>query len=463
MSMLTPKDGRGKRATCKPMQPSDMKAQDRKVAGIDIGAETHYVAVPADSSDEPVRSFGCFTADLHQMAGWLRDCGVESVAMESTGVYWIPVYEVLEQYGFELSLVDARQVSNVPGRKTDVLDCQWIQQLHTFGLLRGCFRPTGDVVVLRAYWRQRLHLVESASRQILLMQKALEQMNVQLHKVLSDITGVTGTAIIRAIVGGERRPQALAAMRQRGVKNDEATIAKALTGTWREEHLFALKQALELFDIYHEKIRECDEKIEEQMSRFAPKSDPKDLPKKPGGSSRRKNQPHFDVREELYRMTGVDLTRIDGIDELTALTVICESGTDVTNFATEKHYSSWLGLCPNNRITGGKIKKRRTRDVQNRAAQSLRLAAQSLHHNKSALGAYYRRMAARVGVSKAITATAHKLAILIYRMLKYGMDYTDQGQQYYEERYRERVLKALDKHAATLGYQLVPLQEGGVS
>jgi transposase len=423
-------------------------------AGIDIGSEKHYVAVPPDRDREPVRCFGCLTPDLQAMARWLRACGVTTVAMESTGVYWIPVMQVLEAHGLEVYLVDARQAKNMPGRKTDVKDCQWLQQLHVHGMLTRAFRPADAICVLRSYWRHRKNLVEMASMQIQLMQKSLEQMNIQLHKVLSDITGVTGMKMLRAMVDGERDAVVLAQMRHPLVKRSEETIAKALTGDWRPEHLFTLQQALELYDVYQQKIQACDQRIEAYMKTLASQGDPKDLPK-PGASKRRKNQAHFDLREQLYTWTGVDLTSLPGIDAMTAQTVLSESGMDMSRFATEKHYSSWLGLCPNHQITGGKVRKRRTRKVQNRAAAALRVAAQSLHKSKTALGAYYRRMRGRLGPAKAITATAHKLAILIYRMLKYGMKYVERGQQAYEEQYQRRTLQMLAKRAKQMGYVMV--------
>jgi transposase len=428
-------------------------------AGIDIGSKKHYVAVPSDRDCQPVRSFGCLTPDLFAMARWLKSCRVTTVAMESTAVYWIPVMQVLEEYGLEVYLVDARQARNMPGRKSDVKDCQWLQQLHAHGMLTRAFRPADAVCVLRSYWRHRKDLVEMASMQIQLMQKSLEQMNLQLHKVLSDITGVTGMKILRAIVAGERNPVVLAQMRHPLVKKSQETIAKALTGDWRPEHLFTLQQAVELYDIYQQKIQACDRQVEAYMKTLESQGDPKDPPK-PATAKRRKNQVHFDLRRQLYRWTGVDLTILPGIDAMTAQTVLSECGIDMSRFATEKHYSSWLGLCPNHQITGGKVRKRRTRKVQNRAAAALRVAAQSLHRSKTALGAYYRRMRGRLGPAKAITATAHKLAILIYRMLKYGMKYIEQGQQGYEQQYQQRKLQMLVKHARQIGYAIVNPDSG---
>ena len=330
--------------------------------------------------------------------------------------------------------------------------------------MRGAFRPHKDMEPLRTYWRHRASLVEQCATQIHRMQKALEQMNLQLHKVLSDISGVTGFKIIRAIVAGERDPLQLAQMRQAGVKNSEETIAKALTGHYREDHLFTLQQALESYDFLQKQLRECDAQIQLYMQRFESQLNPRSLPPKPKKTSRRKNQPYFDLRAELHRMLGVDLTRIDAIDALTAQTVITEQGYDMSKFPNEKHYTSHLGICPNNRITGGKIKRRRTRKVQSRAACALRVAAQALHHSRSALGAFFRRMKARLGPAKAITATARKLAVLIYRMLKYGENYVDQGQELYEQRYRLQREKGLAKQAQSMGYKLVPLiSQGGVS
>lgn len=431
----------------------------RDAAGIDIGSEKHYVAVPADRDSQPVRCFGCLTPDLQAMARWLKACSVTTVAMESTGVYWIPVMQVLETHGLEVYLVDARQAKNLPGRKTDVKDCQWLQQLHVHGMLTRAFRPPEAICVLRSYWRHRKDLVEMATMQIQLMQKSLEQMNVQLHKVLSDITGVTGMKILRAIVKGQRDPVVLAQMRHPLVRHSEETVAKALTGDWRQEHLFTLRQALELYDVYQQKLQACDQQIEAYMKTLESHGDPKNLSKSTA-TKRRKNQVHFDLRQQLYTWTGVDLTVLPGIDAMTAQTVLSESGVDMNRFATEKHYSSWLGLCPNHQITGGKIRKRRTRKVHNRAAAALRVAAQSLHKSKTALGAYYRRMRGRLGPAKAITATAHKLALLIYRMLKFGMTYVEQGQQAYEKQYQQRMHQVLAKRVHKLGYAMVHLQTG---
>ena len=427
-------------------------------AGIDVGASSHFVAVPVDRTEQPVQEFEAFTADLYRLADWLTGCGVETVAMESTGVYWIPLFGVLEERGFEVMLVDPRRIKNVPGRKTDVLDCQWLQQLHTYGLLSGAFRPGGDIRRLRSYLRQRAMLVEYASHHIQHMQKALTQMNVKLQHVIRDITGKTGMDIMEAIAGGERDPRRLTRLRNPRIKADEATIARSLRGHWREEHIFELTQALELYRFYQGKIAQCDREIERQLERFEDHSDG-EPPAANGKKRNQKNAPRFDVQGQLYRMTGVDLTRIDGVDAYTALKVISEIGTDMTKWPSAKHFASWLGLSPNNRITGGKVISSRTKASANRAAKALRLAANALHRSGSALAAFLRRKKAHLGAPKAITATAHKLARLIYSMLRYGHQYADAGAEYYERQYQQRALRAAKRRAAQLGYQLVPMSD----
>ena len=439
-------------------KPAELSQLNLNAAGIDVGATSHFVAVPADRAEQPVQEFEAFTTDLYGLADWLADCGVETVAMESTGVYWIPLFGVLEERGFQVILVDPRRMKNVPGRKTDVLDCQWLQQLHTYGLLSGAFRPDGDIRRLRSYLRQRAMRVQYASQHIQHMQKALTQMNVKLQHVIRDITGKTGLDIIEAIVGGERDPQKLARLRDRRIKADEATIAKSLRGHWLEENVFELTQALELYRFYHEKIAECDREIAAQLERFEDRSDGQP-PALNGKKRNQKNAPRFDVQSQSYRMTGVDLTRIDGIDGFTALKVISEVGTDMTKWPSAKHFASWLGLCPNNRITGGKVISSRTKPSASRAAAALRLAANALHRSDSALGAFLRRKKAHLGAPKAITATAHKLARLIYSMLRYGHEYVDTGAEYYETQYQQRAIRAAQRRAAHLGYQLVPMSD----
>ena len=423
-------------------------------AGIDVGGSSHFVAVRPDCTAQPVREFAVYTPDLHQLADWLHECGVEVVAMESTGVYWIGLYEVLERRGFKVHLVNTRHVKNVPGRKSDVLDCQWLQQLMSFGLLQGAYRPEDEVCVLRAVMRHRDGLLREQARQIQRMQKALVQMNLQLTEVLADVMGVSGQAIIRAIVGGERDPLRLAKLRDHRVRADEATIAKALHGNWREEHLFALEQSLALFDAYQGQLHGCDAKLEALLARMARHGG--DAAANARAHSASKNAPRFDLRTALYRWCGVDLTRIDGIEVTTALKVLAEIGTDLSRFASAKHFCSWMTLCPGTKISGGKRLSGRTTPSINRAKLALKMAAANLVRSRSALGAYYRRLCARMDKPRAITATAHKLARLIYLMLTRGQEYVDRGEAYYEERHKQRVLASLRRKAATLGMQLVP-------
>jgi transposase len=421
-------------------------------AGIDIGSASHYVAVPADRDDEPVREFASFTADLHRLADWLRECGVDTVAMESTGVYWIPLFELLDARGFTVLLVNARHVKNVSGRKSDVLDCQWLQQLMSYGLLSGAFRPDDQVCVLRALARQRATLLKTQARSVQHMQKALVQMNIQLANVIADVAGASGQAILRAIVAGERNTYVLAGLKNSRVRASDEEIARSLQGTWRAEHLFALRQALDAFDFCGKQLLQCDDEIEAQLQRL---HIPEVEPDKGKKRSKARNAPKFDLRTRLYQMCGVDLTRIDGIDVTTALVVVSEIGTDMGRFPTDKHFASWLGLCPGTKITGGKVMSGKTKRCANRAAQALRLAAAALRTSQSALGAYFRRLSARMDKPKAVTAAAHKLARLIYSMLTKGEEYTDQGQAYYEERYRQRVLHNLNRRAQQLGMTLV--------
>jgi len=438
----------------RPSAAGSLPQLNANAAGIDVGAASHFVAVPADRDAESVREFATFTGDLHRLADWLRGCGVETVAMESTGVYWIPLFQVLEERGFAVKLVDARQLKRVPGRKSDVLDCQWLQQLHTFGLLAGAFRPDDQVCVLRSYMRQRAMLVAYAGQHVQHMQKALVQMNLQLQVVLEDITGATGMKIIRAVLAGERDPHRLAALRHGKCKHDAATIAAALRGDWREEHLFALEQAVALVDAYQAKIAACDARIRAHLARFADRGtgDPP-----PPGPPRRADRHDlgFDATAELYRLTGVDLTAIPGLGAHTALKVLSETGLDMTRWPSAKHFGSWLGLAPNNRVSGGRILSRRTMPTANRAATALRVAAQALHRSKSALGAFLRRKAAHLGMPKAITATAYKLARRIYALLSTGDAYVDPGQDYYERTYTARVVRNLSRRADELGYDLV--------
>jgi len=438
--------------------PKHLDVLNPDAAGIDLGSTGHFVSVPEDRDDEPIRQFGCYTAQLNAMADWLVECGITTVAMESTGVYWMPVFRVLESRGLHPVLVNPRHVKYVPGRKTDVADCQWLRQLHTYGLLQGAFVPPQDVAVMRTLWRQRRSLVESCSRETLHMQKALTQMNLHLHVVLSDITGVSGMKILRAILAGQRDPLALARLAHPQVKSSRDEIAQALTGHYSDDLVFVLRQAIEAFDFFQSQLQRCDQQLAAYLERFHTKADPTGLP--PTSQYRRKNQPHFDLRAEMYRITGVDLTRIDGIDASTAFSILSEIGFDVQAFPTEGQFVSWLGLCPNNTITGCRVKRTRTKQTANRCADALRVAAQSLWRSKSYLGAIHRRFRARLGPPEAITATAHKLARIVYRMLKFGEAYVDKGERHLEIQHRERDLKSLVKRAKQLGLLLLDPETG---
>jgi transposase len=437
-------------------------------AGIDIGTAEIWVCFPPGAPLPPppanqpegvpghVRRFRTFTTDLQVLAEMLRAAGVDTVAMESTGVYWIPLYDLLDSRQFRVVLADARQTHDTPGRpKTDVKDCMWIQRLHSLGLLRAAFRPEEGIRVWRSYQRHRQSLIADASRYILRMQKALEQMNIKLTEVISDITGVTGMAIIEAIVGGERDPRSLARFRQAGCKNDRKTLVHALEGTWRAEHLFELRQCLEFYQFYQRQIAACDGAINEQLKGMAVPIERKPLPEgKRAGRRRRGNEPRFDARGRLYELAGVDLTAIEGIEAGTALTLLSEIGTDMSSWANEKKFGAWLGLAPNPKKSGRKLLSSRTRPGSNRAAVAFRLAARSLIRSKSALGAFLRRIAARRGMPKAITATAYKLARIVYGMLKHGMAYASETMADYEAKYRDRQLRQLQRKARELGYEL---------
>jgi len=450
-STKTPGKSRRKKAAALP----SLSITYPDAAGIDIGASSHFVAVPVGRDAEPVREFAAFTDDLRRLVQWLRDCRITAVAMESTGVYWIPLYELLEASGFEVHLVNAYHVKGVPGRKSDVLDCQWLQQLMSFGLLRGAFRPADEICALRSIWRHRDMLLSYQSRHVQHLQKALTQMNIQLHHVISDLMGVTGQAIVRAIVAGERDTQVLAGLRDRRIRADEAQIARSLEGTWRAEHLFSLKQALALYDAYASQIADCDVELERLLRALKAHEAPDELEGGPrGGPS--KNAPRFNARKALFEASGVDLTRIPGIEASSALKILSEIGTDLSRFPSVKHFTSWLGLCPGTKISGGKTLSGETKRCANRAAQALRMGAQSLRQSRSALGAYHRRLCARMDRAKAITATAHKLARLVYFMLTRGQAYVDSGQQNYEERYQQRMVQSLTQRARALGFQLVP-------
>ena len=427
-------------------------------AAVDIGSREHMAAVNPDVTDMPVRAFGTFTHNLHDLAAWFKSHGVTSVAMESTGVYWIPAYEILEQHGFEVILVNARYAKNVPGRKTDVSDASWLRQLHSYGLLRGSFRPTAQIATLRAYLRQRERLVEYAAAHIQHMQKSLMEMNLQLHHVVSDITGVTGMRIIRALVGGERDLDILASYRDVRCHASVETIKAALNGNDRPEHIFALTQSLDLYDFYQSKMLECDRNLEAMLDVLAAEQehDPSQLPKA-RTKTKQVGTPSFDVRAALFGVLGLDLTQIHGLGPSLSLKLVGECGTDLRAWPSAKHFTSWLCLAPGNKISGGKILSSRTRRSSSRAAALLRLAAVTIGRSDTALGAFYRRLAARAGKAKAVTAAARKIAVLFYNTLRYGMTYKDPGASHYEERYRNRVLGNLKRRAKSLGYHLQEL------
>lgn len=421
-------------------------------AGIDVGASSHWVAVPKDRAEACTREFGTTTDSLHDLADWLLECDVDVVALESTGVYWIPLHEVLESRGLKVWLVDARQMKYVPGRKSDVMDCQWLQRLMSLGLLRAAWRPTDEVCVVRAVARQREILLKEQASWIQRMQKALVQMNLQLTQVLSDVMGTNGQAIIRAIVAGERDPTVLARLRNRRVKADEGQIRRALTGNWRREHLFALKQALEIYDLLALRVGQCDAEIQTLLAPLQKHA----ATLGPVATQRCKNTPAFDVRQTMANWAGVDLTRIDGLGPSSVMTLLTEIGTDLSRVASVKHFCSWLGLCPGTKISGGKVLSSGTKRSANRARQALKMAAMSLARSDSALGAFYRRMCMRMDKPRANTAVAHKLARMVYFMLTRGEAYVDQGRAHYEEQQRQRSLNALRRRASTLGLQLVP-------
>jgi len=446
------------------VSPSVLERININVAGIDCGSADHFVAVPPDRDPLPVQSFKTFTGDLQRLADWLSACRVTSVAMEATGVYWIPVYEILEARGLEVLLVNARHVKHVPGRKSDVLDCEWLRELHSVGLLRGSFRPVDAIVALRAYLRHRETLIQSAAAHIQRMQKALLQMNVQLPLVVSDITGVTGLRILRDIVAGRTDPHALAQHRDRRCRASVTEIVAALTGNYRPEHVFVLTQNLQLFDAYQEQLAACDTAIEAHVQTLTVRVD---LPAAPLPAARvtrkpRANEPRFEIRTPLHHLTGVDLTQIDGIAPYTALKLISEIGTDMRRWPSEKQFTSWLTLAPNNRISGGRLLSSHTQPSANRAAAILRMVAMSLGRTHTALGAFYRRLAFRVGKAKAITATARKVAVLVYRTLNGDLVYHDAGADAYDAHQRTRVLRRLRQRAATLGFALVNRETGEV-
>ena len=468
-----------KEATCHPKQPHwhEMNRKQRletmrkiqsedlslemvhpDAAGIDIGNESHYVAVPPKRDSQPVRRFGCTTAELKAMAEWLKQCRIRTVAMQSTGVYWIAVYDILEEAGLQVYLVNARETKNLPGRKSDVQESQWLMKLHTYGLLRNSFRPSQEIRRLRTYWRQRHDLVRSAGRHIQRMQKALTQMNIQLANVLSDVSGTTGQAIIKAILAGERDPHKLAVFRDPRVKASKEQIARGLEGHWEEDLLFVLKQEQDGYEFCQKQMAECDRRLEQYLQQREDRSQGACLPEEKRKERLRKkkgNAPQFGLRADLFRMTGTDLTQIDGIDVMTATTILSEAGWDMSKWKTEDHFVSWLRLCPDNRISGDKIIGKGRLPTNNPVTIALKMAASTLRTSQTYLGAQFRRLRTKLGPPVAIKAMAAKLARLVYRMLRFGMQYVDQGAEFYEAQHRKLQISHLKRKASQLGFQII--------
>ena len=443
-----------------------IKNRDRRMpimrahaGGMDIGAEEIFVAVPDDHDQEPVRRFSTFTSDLYALADWLQHCGITTVAMESTGVYWIPVFQILEGRGFEVFLVNAHYLKSVPGRKSDVSDCQWIQYLHSVGLLQGSFRPPDEICAVRTLWRHRQSLLQMAAEHILHIQKALNQMNVQVHHVLSDITGFSGLAILDAILAGERDSLKLAHLCHPSVKSSREKVAQALEGDYRPEHVFTLRQSLAGYRYYQKQITELDEEIRRLMKSLPSSPDVQtQIPDRTKRTryQRQGNDPSFDLRAELYRIAGVDLTDIPGVSAMTAQVILTEIGPDVSRFRNASAFASWLGLCPEKRVSGGKLLSCKTRKVKSRAATALRLGAHSLSRAKDYFGEFFRRMRAKLGAAQAITATAHKIARVLYHVMRTKEPYTETIFHACDEQARERAEIRLRKQAARLGFQILP-------
>ena len=463
-----PDQGRQKKKRRKGMRIEDRPILEKNAAGIDVGAREMFVAVPPDRDEHPVQIFDTFTEDLQRLADWLVSCGVTTVAMESTGVYWIPLYDILEARGLKPCLVNARHMKNVPARRTDWHECQWLQYLHSVGLLRGAFRPEADVCAVRVLIRHRAELVQSASQHVQHMHKALTQMNLQIHHVISDITGLTGLAIVDAILEGQRDAAALAKLRDPRVKANEETIRKSLVGNWKPEHLFTLRQSRELFRTYQEQVVKCDREIEQRLGDFKPWADPKQKPLPPdrkrnrSSQKRRKKTGHegtgFDLRTEAYKLFGVDVTQIPGIETI-ALPLFSEVGRDLSKWPTTGHFASWLGLCPDNDISGGRVLWKGVRNIKNRAGQLFRLAAHSLHRSLTPMGSYLRRMKAKLGPAAATTATAHKIAIIFYTLVRRQLEYDETIWATRNAERQKRLEQNLKRQADRLGYKLVPVAD----
>src|SRR6202008_153771 len=450
-----------RRETMRKIQSEDptWKVLLPEAGGMDMGNESHYVAVPPSRDTQPVRRCGCTTAELKAMADWLKQCGIPTVAMQSTGVYWVAAYDIFEQAGLEVYLVNARDTKNLPGRKSDVQESQWLMKLHTYGLLRNSFRPSQEIRTMRTYWRQRNDLVQSAGRHVQRMQKALTQMNIQLANVLSDVSGMTGQAIIKAILGGQRDPHKLAEFRDPRGKASEEEMARSLEGNWQEDLLFVLQQEQDGYEFCQKQMAECDQRLHQYLQCLEDRSHGAGLPgEKRTERIRKKNKgnaPQFDLRAELFRMTGTDLTQIDGIDVTTTMTILSEAGWDMSKWKTEHHFVSWLRLCPDNRISGGKIIGKGRLPTNNRITNALRMASSTLRLRNSYLGAQFRRLRTKLGAPVAIKAMAAKLARLVYRMLRYGMPFVDRGAQFYDAQHRQLQINYLKRKAANLGFQII--------
>jgi transposase len=440
------------------MKKDGFKVVNPNAAGIDIASQMHYVAVPSDRDDQPVRKFGSFTEDLHEIAKWLKQCKIDTVAMESTGIYWVQLFLILEEYGFDVYLVNARHIKNVSGRKSDVLDCQWILQLHTYGLLNASFQPENMTRELRSYMRHRKNLTQSYASQIQLMQKAFELMNIKLHNVLTDITGKTGQSIIKSILAGEKNPSKLAELTDIHVKTPKEEIVKSLQGNWRDEHLFELKQSYELYLIFKEKINECDSQIQNVLHKIQESSKLHNaaLPKQRGVYT--KNRFNFNATNYLINILGTDVTKIFGISELLATEIISETGIDMTKWPSKKHFTSWLNLVPNNRVSGGKLLKPRKVKKKNKAGQAFLMAAYALQRSNHWLGDFYRRLKARNGPIVATKATARKLALIFYDMVKQKLEFNPIPIETYNQQFKERKLKYIKSQAIKLGLNLVPAE-----
>lgn len=455
-----PMNRRQRRELARKIQAGDVSLEivHPDAAGIDIGNEAHYAAVPPKRDSQPVRRFGCTTSELKAMAAWLQACGIRTVAMQSTGVYWIPVYDILEQVGLEVYLVNPRDTKNLPGKKTDVLESQWLMKLHTYGLLRNSFRPPQQIRMMRNYWRQRNDLVQSAGRYIQRMQKALTQMNIQLANVISDLSGVTGQAIIGAILAGERDPKRLAQLCDRRIKATRQKVAESLEGNWQDDLLFILKQEHTAYEFCQRQMAEVDAQLQQFLQQREDRSAGACLPEETRKGRRKKkkgNAPQFNLREGLFRMTGTDLTRIDGIDVMTATTIVSEAGYDMSKWDTESHFVSWLRLCPDNRISGDKVIGKGRLPTNNRLTVAFKMAASTLRQSNTYLGAQFRRLRTKLGAPVAIKAMAAKLARLAYRMLRYGMQFIDKGAEFYEAQHRKQQVNALKRKAAELGFQIL--------